>query len=119
MRLGVSCPQARSISSSTKGTSGAILAYEHTMIGSDGLPHDRHPHPRLWGAFPRVVGHYVREVALFSLEDAVRRMTSLPAQRFGFEDRGVLREGAYADAVVFDPDRVSDVGDFVDPACPA
>ncbi len=94
----------------------AILAYEHTMIGSDGLPHDKHPHPRLWGSFPRVLGHYSRELGLFPLEEAVRRMTSLPAKWFGFRDRGVLREGAYADVVVFDPDRVRDTGDFVDPA---
>jgi N-acyl-D-amino-acid deacylase len=97
----------------------AILAYEHTMIGSDGLPHDKHPHPRLWGTFPRVLGHYARDVGLFSLEEAVRRMTDLPAKWFGFPDRGVLRDGAYADIVVFDPDRINDVGDFVEPARPA
>ena len=65
-----------------------ILAFEHTMIGSDGLPHDSHPHPRLWGSFPRVLGHYSREVGLFSLEEAVRKMTGLSAQRFGLKDRG-------------------------------
>jgi N-acyl-D-amino-acid deacylase len=97
----------------------AILAYEHTMIGSDGLPHDKHPHPRLWGAFPRVLGHYSRELGLFSLEEAVRRMTGLPARWFGFKDRGELRPGAHADLVVFDPDRVKDAGDFVTPARPA
>ena len=53
-----------------------VLSYPHTMIGSDGLPHDQHPHPRLWGTFPRVLGHYVRDVKLFPLEEAVRRMTS-------------------------------------------
>jgi N-acyl-D-amino-acid deacylase len=97
----------------------AILAYEHTMIGSDGLPHDKHPHPRLWGTFPRVLGHYCRKLGLFSLEEAVRRMTCLPASWFGFQDRGVLRAGAYADLVVFDAERVRDVADFVDPARPA
>jgi N-acyl-D-amino-acid deacylase len=96
-----------------------ILAYEHTMIGSDGLPNDKHPHPRLWGTFARVLGHYSRDVGLFSLEEAVRRMTGLPAKWFGFPDRGVLRKGAYADLVVFDPESVNDVGDFVDPARPA
>jgi N-acyl-D-amino-acid deacylase len=97
----------------------AILAYEYTMIGSDGLPHDKHPHPRLWGTFPRVLGHYSRELGLFPLEEAVRRMTGLPAAWFGFRDRGVLRVGAYADVVIFDPETVRDAGDFVDPARPA
>src|SRR5262249_56856447 len=93
----------------------AILGYPYTMIGSDGLPHDTHPHPRLWGAFPRVLGHYCRELGLFSLEEAVRRMTGLPAGWFGFADRGVLRKGAFADLVVFDAERVSDVAPFVNP----
>ena len=69
-----------------------VLSFPHTMIGSDGLPHDEHPHPRLWGTFPRVLGHYARDVKLFSLEEAVRRMTALSAAQFGLKDRGVLRE---------------------------
>jgi N-acyl-D-amino-acid deacylase len=60
------------------------------MIGSDGLPHDAKPHPRLWGTFPRVLGHYVRDVGLFPLEEAVRKMTSLPAAEFGLAGRGRL-----------------------------
>jgi N-acyl-D-amino-acid deacylase len=97
----------------------AILSYEHTMIGSDGLPHDVHPHPRLWGTFPRVLGHYSRDCGLFSLEEAVRRMTSLPARWFGFRDRGVLRTGAFADLALFDPVTVNDKGSFTAPAQPA
>jgi N-acyl-D-amino-acid deacylase len=97
----------------------AILAYPHTMVGSDGLPHDAHPHPRLWGTFPRVLGHYSREVGLFPLEEAVRKMTSLPARWFGFADRGVVRPGAFADLVVFDAATVKDVGTFTEPARPA
>jgi N-acyl-D-amino-acid deacylase len=96
-----------------------VLAYPHTMIGSDGLPHDRHPHPRLWGTFPRVLGHYVRDVKLFSLEEAVRRMTALPAAQFGLTDRGVLREGAYADLVLFDPETIADRATFEQPTLPA
>ncbi len=95
-----------------------ILAHGDTMIGSDGLPHDVHPHPRLWGTFPRVLGHYCREVGLFSLEEAVRRMTSLPARWFGFRDRGVVRNGAFADLAVFDATRVTDTATFTDPAQP-
>jgi len=96
-----------------------VLAYPHTMIGSDGLPHDAHPHPRLWGTFPRVLGHYVRDVGLFSLEEAVRKMTSLTARQFGLTDRGILREGAYADLVLFDPATVLDRATFEDPKQPA
>lgn len=96
-----------------------ILAYPHTMIGSDGLPHDEHPHPRLWGTFPRVLGHYAREVGLFGLEEAVRKMTGLTAARFGLKDRGVIREGAYADLVVFDPETVIDRATFDAPKTPS
>src|SRR5690606_29426962 len=84
-----------------------------------GLPHDTHPHPRLWGTFPRVLGHYVREVGLFGLEEGVRRMTGLTAARFGLKDRGVLREGAYADLVLFDPDTIADRSTFDRPTEPA
>jgi N-acyl-D-amino-acid deacylase len=96
-----------------------VLSHPYAMIGSDGLPHDEHPHPRLWGTFPRVLGHYAREVGLFSLEEAVRRMTSLPAARFGLTGRGVLRPGAYADLVLFDPATVADAATFEKPKTPA
>ncbi|MDJ0936518.1 MAG: D-aminoacylase [Kiloniellales bacterium] len=96
-----------------------ILAYPHSMIGSDGLPHDVHPHPRLWGTFPRVLGHYARELGLFSLEEAVRKMTALTAAQFGLKDRGVLRAGAFADLVLFDPETVIDTATFDDPKRPA
>jgi len=96
-----------------------VLSYPHTMIGSDGLPHDQHPHPRLWGTFPRVLGHYVRDVKLFPLEEAVRRMTALPAAQFGLKDRGVLRAGACADLVLFDPATIADTATFDEPKTPA
>ncbi len=96
-----------------------ILAFPGTMIGSDGLPHDKHPHPRLWGTFPRVIGHYGREVGLFPLEVAVHKMTGLAAERFGLKDRGVLREGAYADLVMFDPVAIIDTATFEAPVQPA
>jgi N-acyl-D-amino-acid deacylase len=96
-----------------------VLAYPHTMIGSDGLPHDEHPHPRLWGTFPRVLGHYVRDVKLFTLEEAVRRMTALPAAQFGLKDRGSLRPGAFADLVLFDPATIADTATFEKPKAPA
>jgi N-acyl-D-amino-acid deacylase len=92
-----------------------VLAWPEAMVGSDGLPHDTHPHPRLWGTFPRVLGHYARDLKLLSLEEAVRKMTSLPARRFGLKDRGVLREGAFADIAVFDPSSVLDQASFAEP----
>lgn len=92
-----------------------IMAFPDTMIGSDGLPHDTHPHPRLWGTFPRVLGHYSRDLGLFPLETAVWKMTGLTARRFGLKDRGVLQENAYADLVVFDPATVADAATFETP----
>lgn len=97
----------------------AIMSYEATMIGSDGLPHDRHPHPRLWGTFPRVLGHYSRDEALFPLETAVHKMTGLTAQTFDLKDRGLLGEGCFADLVLFDPDTVADRATFETPMEPA
>ncbi|MHB8392162.1 MAG: amidohydrolase family protein, partial [Acidobacteriaceae bacterium] len=93
----------------------AILRHPGTMIGSDGLPNDPLPHPRLWGTFTRVLGRYCREQHLFPLGEAVRKMTSLPAQQFGLVDRGWIREGYYADLVLFDPATVRDVATFDDP----
>ncbi|MDB5835503.1 MAG: D-aminoacylase, partial [Caballeronia sp.] len=92
-----------------------VLQYEATMIGSDGLPHDSHPHPRLWGTFPRVLGHYSRELALFPLEEAVHRMTGLSARRFNLLDRGEVAVGNHADLVVFDPDLVIDRATYEQP----
>jgi N-acyl-D-amino-acid deacylase len=92
-----------------------VLRFPHTMIGSDGLPHDFHPHPRLWGTFPRVLGHYCRELGLFGLEEAVRKMTGLPAARFGLRQRGAIATGAFADITVFDPATVIDRATFEEP----
>ena len=89
-----------------------ILAFDETMIGSDGLPHDARPHPRLWGTFPRVLGHYSRDLKLFTLETAVYKMTGLPAKNFGLSGRGVLQKGAHADITLFDAALVIDTADF-------
>ena len=96
-----------------------ILAFEHTMIGSDGLPHDASPHPRLWGTFPRVLGHYARGLGLFPLETAVHKMTGLTAQTFGLAGRGMLKEGFAADVVVFDAQQVDEAASFTKPIQPA
>ena len=96
-----------------------ILKFDQTMIGSDGLPHDASPHPRLWGSFPRVLGHYGRVLGLFPLETAVYKMTGLTAKNFGLKDRGVLREGAYADLTLFDADTVDEAATYSTPIAPA
>lgn len=96
-----------------------ILAFPETMIGSDGLPHDASPHPRLWGTFPRVLGHYSRDLGLFPLEVAVHKMTGLPAARFGLHGRGRIEPGAHADLVLFDPATVIDSATFESPVRPA
>jgi len=99
-----------------------VMRHPLTAIGSDGvsttsygrLGEDR-PHPRSYGTFPRVLGRYVRELGLLSWEDAVRKMTSLPASRIGLERRGVLAKGNVADLVAFDPDTVIDVATYSEP----
>lgn len=96
----------------------AILRHPLAAIETDGDPvgyGDGYPHPRTYGAFPRVLGRYVREQRVLTLEDAVRRMTSLAADEYGQADRGRLREGAFADITVFDPETVIDRADFDDP----
>ncbi|MES2937205.1 MAG: D-aminoacylase [Pseudomonadota bacterium] len=96
-----------------------ILAFDDTMIGSDGIPVGDKPHPRLWGTFPRVLGHYSREVALFPLETAVWKMTGLTARNFGLAGRGTIAEGQHADIVLFDAATVRDAADYEHPTRPA
>ncbi|WP_307856722.1 N-acyl-D-amino-acid deacylase family protein [Catenulispora pinistramenti] len=95
-----------------------VLAAPFAMIGSDGVPKPGLPHPRWAGSFARVLGHYAREEGLFGLPEAVRKMTGAPAARFGLTDRGVLRDGAHADLVVFDAARISDRATFAEPLLP-
>ena len=81
----------------------------------EGVLGEEHPHPRAYGTFPRVLRKYVREEKKLTLEDAVRKFTALPAQRMRLTDRGVLKQGMWADVVVFDPATVRDVATFDDP----
>ncbi len=90
------------------GSDGSALAIEGPLRRG-------HPHPRNFGTFPRILGVYVREKHLLTLEDAVRKMTSLNASKLGLRDRGILRLGAFADVTVFDPDRVIDRSTFEEP----
>jgi N-acyl-D-amino-acid deacylase len=95
-----------------------IMRHPQVMIASDGrlsTPGDGHPHPRAYGTFPRVLGHYVRDEQVLTLEQGVHKMTGMPAARLGLKDRGVLREGAFADVVVFDAATIADQATFTAP----
>ncbi len=92
-----------------------VVADDHCMAGSDGLPSEGKPHPRLYGTMPAVLQKYVREQPVMSLEEAVRKMTSLPASKHRIHGRGLLREGWHADIVVFDPATVADVATYTEP----
>jgi N-acyl-D-amino-acid deacylase len=91
-----------------------LMGQPWVMTCTDGLMGGE-PHPRTYGTFPRKLGHYVREEGLESLEEALRKMTSLSAERLGLPDRGVLRPGAFADLVVFDPDTIIDRATYEQP----
>ncbi len=99
-----------------------VLQYPNTMFGSDGYtlaaegPLSRgNPHPRSYGTFPRILGTYVRNKRWFSLKEAIRKMTYLPAVHLGIKDRGLLKEGMYADVVIFNPETVIDQSTFSNP----
>lgn len=91
-----------------------ILAHPAGTVGSDGLLGGE-PHPRAYGSFPRILGKYVREEKVTSLEEMIRRMTSQPARIIGLQDRGIIREGLAADIVVFNPDTIIDQATFEKP----
>ncbi len=92
-----------------------IMQHPAHMPGSDGILVGERPHPRGWGTFPRYLGVYVRELGTLTWEDAIRKMTSLPAQRLGFSDRGLVRPGMAADLVCFDPETVRDTATYEEP----
>lgn len=95
-----------------------IMQHPYTMIASDGRTTEfgkGHPHPRAYGTFPRVLGRYVREEKTLSLQQAIYKMTALPAHRMGLTNRGILKVGNKADVLVFDPNTIIDKADFTDP----
>ena len=99
-----------------------VLAHPLVVVGSDGNSFAPYgvlskgkPHPRSYGTFPRVLGKYVREERVLTLPDAIRKMTSMAAEKFGLAGRGRLAEGIFADIVVFNPDMVLDGADFREP----
>ncbi|MDB4894756.1 MAG: aminoacylase [Firmicutes bacterium] len=91
-----------------------FLAHDFGTLGSDGLLVGK-PHPRAYGTFPRALGAYVRQHGVLPLHQMIRRMTSLPAQRLGLQDRGIIRAGMKADLVIFDPDAIGDTASFGEP----
>jgi N-acyl-D-amino-acid deacylase len=100
-----------------------VMRYPHTMVGTDARARKTDgplsagvPHPRAYGTFPRILARYVRERQVISLEESVRRMTSLAAQRFCLKGRGLIEEGYFADLVIFAPDRVEDTATYENPA---
>jgi len=102
-----------------------VMRHPVVMIGSDAAARATSgplakgkPHPRCCGTFPRVLGHYVRERKILGLGEAIRKMTRLPARRLGLEDRGIIRTGACADLVLFDPERIADRATYDDPLQP-
>jgi len=92
-----------------------IISFPASMIGSDGLPCDPHPHPRLWGSFPRVLGRYSRDLQLLPLAQAINKMTGLSASNFQLSLRGFIKAGYFADLVLFDPLTINDIANFTSP----
>jgi N-acyl-D-amino-acid deacylase len=97
----------------------AIMRHPRHSGGSDGILVGGRPHPRAWGTFARYLGHYTRDLGVLSLEECVRHLAATPAARLGLVDRGVIREGAIADLVVFDAATVADRATFEQPRLPA
>ena len=116
------CEVAITVESMSEENIKRIMKSKYTSIGTDGwgispdgpLSYGK-PHPRYYGTFPRIIRKYVKEEGLLSLEEAIRKMTSLSAQKMGVFDRGLIREEMYADIVVFDLDRINDKATFEDP----
>lgn len=93
-----------------------VMAHPTTMFGTDGFPQrEGKPHPRTYGTYPRVLEHYVRTLGVLTLENAVHKMTGMVAAKLGLKDRGVIRAGARADLVLFDPEGIEDRSSYADP----
>jgi len=110
-RLGVACVSHIGNEENVR----TIMTHPAHTAGSDGILVGDRPHPRSWGTFPRYLAVYVRELGILSWEQAIRKMTSLPAQRLGFPDRGLLRPGMAADVVCLDPETVRDTATYEQP----
>jgi N-acyl-D-amino-acid deacylase len=92
-----------------------IMRHRAHTAGTDGILVGGRPHPRGWGTFPRYLGHYARELGVLPLEECVAHLTSRPARRLGLANRGVIKAGAVADVVIFDPDTIEATATYEDP----
>ena len=92
-----------------------FISLPFAMVGSDGVPIGSTPHPRLYGTFPRIIARYVRDLKVLTLEEAIKKMTSLPAERLGLSNRGALKPGNWADLVLFDPEEFTDTATYENP----
>lgn len=92
-----------------------VMKHPLVMVGTDGIPTSGRPHPRAFATYPRILGKYVREEKTLSLEEAIRKMTSLPAQKLRLTDRGVIAEGKIADIVIFNPSTVKEKSTYLNP----
>lgn len=109
---------AKTIEYGDEGDVERIMKHDLTMIGTDAIIENigiGKPHPRSYGTYPRILGKYSRNQGVISFEEAIRKMTSYPAQTMGLKDRGIIREGTYADLVILNPETIIDTSDYMDP----
>lgn len=95
-----------------------VMSHPCQMVGTDSWSVDvckGKPHPRFYGTYPRILGRYVREEGVLTLEEAIRRMASFPAQKFRIKNRGIVKEGVWADITIFNPDVIIDTASYDDP----
>ncbi len=92
-----------------------LIAAPEVLVGSDGISGPQNPHPRLWGTFPRILGHYVREEQCLSLTEGLDKMTARPAKKFRLPQRGKLEAGFFADLIIFDPEKIQDRAQYENP----
>jgi N-acyl-D-amino-acid deacylase len=92
-----------------------IMKNKLTMIGTDGIDVGSKPHPRAWGTYPRILDEYVNKLSIISLENAIYKMTKLPAKKFGIKNRGEIKNNFWADLLIFDQKKIKDHATFIDP----
>ena len=92
-----------------------IMKNDLTMIGTDGIDVGSKPHPRAWGTYPRILEEYVGRLGILTLENAINKMTHMPAEKFGIKSRGLIKNNYFADLVIFESDKIKDNATFTNP----